>query len=56
MSEEYQCPKCDEPLKVESHIDQCTCPYCRCVFTIDRDGEFIDGRWINKTRLFIQTI
>ena len=50
---EYPCPNCDEEVVVEdnSKKELVSCPNCHLLLLVDRDGEFIDGSWHDRTSL-----
>jgi Zn finger protein HypA/HybF involved in hydrogenase expression len=48
---EYDCPKCDEPIKVRENDFFVVCPQCRTEWRVDVDAEFVDGHWRDLTRL-----
>ena len=51
---EYQCPECDEdvrvPLPPSKYVD---CPHCKSHLEIHPDAEFEDGMWHDHTTLSI---
>ncbi len=47
-SKQYSCPD----ITVENEDKFCTCYNCNKTFTIDRDADFENGRWVDNTKLY----
>lgn len=47
------CPNCKEPLPIAESGEEVTCHECRQTSYVDRDGEFVNGSWSDRTQLFI---
>jgi hypothetical protein len=50
---EYECPVCGEWIELGDFQIQGTCLDCQSSFIVDRDGEFFDGSWHDRTRLLV---
>ncbi len=51
---EFFCKVCFTELTTDNNDIQVQCPYCKTIFTIDYDAEFVEGRWINQTTIYQQ--
>lgn len=49
--EQYNCPHCDEEFVVDETINTVVCKHCNYRLVINRDAEFVDGMWRNKTKI-----
>lgn len=52
--EEYMCPACGDDVKISQKLEEGRCPHCMTDFTVNRDAEFDNGRWIDLTSLSIK--
>ena len=50
---EYECPVCGEWNDIDEFQIQCECLNCQNSLIVNRDAEFVDGAWRDRTKLLL---